>query len=43
MDTLGCDKGWLVVFDRRKKQSWKSKLFWKTGKTDNKEIYIVGC
>jgi len=43
MDTLGCDKGWLVVFDRRKKQSWKSRLFWKTGKTDNKEIYIVGC
>ena len=43
MDTLGCDKGWLVVFDRRKKRSWKSKLFWKTGKTDNKEIYIVGC
>jgi hypothetical protein len=43
MDTLGCDKGWLVVFDRRKKQSWKSRLFWKTGKTDNKEIHIVGC
>jgi hypothetical protein len=43
MDTLGCDKGWLVVFDRRKKQSWKSRLFWKTDKTDNKEIHIVGC
>jgi len=43
MDTLGCDKGWLVVFDRRKKQSWKSRLFWKTGKTDDKEIHTVGC
>ena len=43
MDTLGCNEGWLVVFDRRKKQSWKSRLFWKTGKTDDKEIHTVGC
>jgi hypothetical protein len=43
MDTLGCDEGWLVVFDRRKKQSWKSRLFRKTGKTENRTVHIVGC
>ncbi len=30
MDSLGCDAGWLVLFDRRKRLSWKDKLFWKT-------------
>ena len=43
MDILGCDKGWLVVFDRRKKTSWKNKLFWKTDRINDKEIHIVGC
>jgi hypothetical protein len=43
MDTLGCKTGWLVVFDRRKKPSWKSRLFWKTDRTDGKDIHIVGC
>ncbi len=43
MDILGCDKGWLVVFDRRKKASWKSRLFWKTVRVNDKEIYIAGC
>ena len=43
METLGCHEGWLVVFDRRKKPSWKSKLFWKTETVDGKVIHIVGC
>lgn len=43
METLGCDEGWLVIFDRRKKSSWKNKLFWKTGKFDNRTIHAVGC
>ena len=43
MDMLGCDKGWLVVFDRRKKPSWKNRLFWKTVLVNDKEIHIVGC
>jgi len=43
MDTLGCDKGWLVIFDRRKKTSWKNKIFWKTAKVNDKEIHIAGC
>ncbi len=43
METLGCDEGWLVVFDRRKKPSWKSKLFWKTETVDGKVVHTVGC
>ncbi len=43
MDTLGCDTGWLIIFDRRKKQSWKSRLFWKTRRINDKEVHIVGC
>ena len=43
MDTLGCEEGWLVIFDRRKKTSWKSKLFWKTGKSEKYTVHAVGC
>jgi hypothetical protein len=43
METPGCDKGWLVVFDRRKRTSWKNRLFWKTVRINDKEIHIVGC
>jgi hypothetical protein len=43
METLNCTEGWLVVFDQRKNQSWKRKLFWKSFKVDAKNIYVVGC
>lgn len=43
MDTLGCDEGWLVIFDRRKKTSWKNRLFWKTWKLENRIIHAAGC
>ncbi len=43
MDTLGCDEGWLVIFDRRKKTSWKNKLFWKTWKSEKGTVHAVGC
>ncbi|MEE4356360.1 MAG: hypothetical protein V2I97_07805, partial [Desulfococcaceae bacterium] len=43
MDTLGCDEGWLVIFDRRKKTSWKNRLFWKTGKSEHRTIHAAGC
>ncbi len=43
METLGCDEGWLIVFDRRKRQPWKNKLFWKTSRAKGMQIYAVGC
>jgi hypothetical protein len=42
MDRLGCDEGWLVVFDRRVTISWEEKIFWETYEVDGKRIYIVG-
>jgi hypothetical protein len=42
-DILGCGEGWLVIFDRRKRQSWKNKLFWKTDKIRGIVIHIAGC
>ncbi|MCP4345752.1 MAG: ATP-binding protein [Desulfobacterales bacterium] len=43
MDTLGCNEGWLVVFDQRKSVSWEKKLFWKTYRTGGRQIHSVGC
>jgi hypothetical protein len=43
MDKLGCTKGWLIVFDRRKTVSWDEKIFWQTHKVAGKIIHIVGC
>lgn len=43
MDTLKCDKGWLIVFDQRKSVSWTKKIFWKDARIKNKSIHIVGC
>jgi len=43
MDTLGCNEGWLLVFDRRKRVSWKQKLFWQTHADEDKTVHVVGC
>jgi hypothetical protein len=43
MDKLGCEEGWLIVFDRRKTVSWKKKIFWRTKLVAKKTIHVVGC
>lgn len=43
LDTLGCDEGWLLVFDRRPNVAWNEKIFWRTAQRDGKTIHIVGC
>ncbi|MEM6320042.1 MAG: AAA-like domain-containing protein [Bacteroidota bacterium] len=43
MDTLGEPKGWLVVFDRRKKKNWDEKIYWKPVVEKDKTIIIVGA
>jgi len=43
LDTLGCDQGWLLVFDRRPNVAWDEKIFWRTTQRDGKTIHIVGC
>jgi hypothetical protein len=42
MDTLGCDEGWLVVFDRRETIKWKSKIYTKKETVNGKSITIIG-
>jgi type II secretory pathway predicted ATPase ExeA len=43
MDTLGCSKGWLVMFDRRKNAKWKDKIYTKKETVNGKTITIVGA
>jgi len=43
MDTLGCETGWLIVFETRKTISWTKKLFWKNTTIKKKKIHVVGC
>jgi len=43
LDKLGCTEGWLMVFDRRPRVSWKKKIFWRTQLHAGKTIHIVGC
>ena len=43
MDTLGCNKGWLVVFDQRVTLSWDERLFSKEVNADGKIVAVYGC
>jgi Holliday junction resolvase len=43
MDTLGCDEGWIVVFDRRSTLTWKDKIYTKKETVNGKTITIVGA
>ncbi len=43
VDRMGCDEGWLIVFDRRKEPSWSEKIFWRTEQEAGKMIHVVGC
>ena len=43
IDKLGCSEGWLIMFDRRKRVSWKKKIFWRTQHLKGNTIHIVGC
>ncbi len=43
MDITNTTEGWLVIFDRRKRKSWKEKLYWKTKKVEGKTIHVVGA
>lgn len=43
MERSQCTEGWLVIFDRRPRRSWKQRISWKTVTTDAHTIHIVGC
>ncbi len=43
LDTAGLDQGYLVMFDLRKKKSWKEKLYLRKKKVADKLVWMVGC
>ncbi len=43
MDACGAKEGWLVIFDRRPKRSWKLRIFWRTVQRDGRTIHVVGA
>jgi hypothetical protein len=42
MDTLGCDEGWLALFERRPKMKWDDKRFMRKETVEGKTMTIVG-
>jgi hypothetical protein len=43
MDTLGCNEGWIVVFDRRTTIKWDDKIYSKKVTVNGKTITIIGA
>ncbi|MDR3239924.1 MAG: AAA-like domain-containing protein [Clostridiales bacterium] len=43
METLGCGRGWLLVFDLRKKVSWEKKIFVRKEQVAGKTVCVYGC
>jgi hypothetical protein len=43
MDICGASEGWLVIFDKNPKTSWKNKIFWETIQRADDTVHIVGC
>ncbi len=43
MDRLGCNKGWLILFDRSKNKTWDEKIYQEEQIIKNKHIVLMGC
>ena len=43
LERMGCDEGWLVVFDRRTGLSWDEKTFHRAETVEGKTIHVFGC
>lgn len=42
LDRLDLERGYLVIFDRRKTTSWEDKIYWKEMEYEGKQIAVVG-
>jgi hypothetical protein len=42
IDILGCDEGWLAVFDQRSSVKWSKKIFMRKETVNGKTITVVG-
>jgi len=43
MDTLGCNEGWLVAFNRNNKKSWNEGIYQKQETINGKIVNVFGC
>ena len=43
LDACGATEGWLVIFDRRPRRPWSSRVFWRTVKPGPRAIHVVGA
>lgn len=43
MQRCNTSEGWLVIFDRRPRRSWKQRISWQTVTADHHTIHIIGC
>ena len=43
LERLGCDEGWLIVFDRRETASWGERIFWRDEEAAGRQVHLVGC
>lgn len=43
LERMGCDEGWLVIFDRRTSVSWDEKTFHQVETVEGKTIHVFGC
>ena len=39
---LGCDDGWMVLFDRRAERTWDERITWEVVERDGKRLRVVG-
>jgi hypothetical protein len=42
MDVLGCNEGWLVIFDQKADKTWNEKIYRKQETVDGKTINVFG-
>jgi hypothetical protein len=43
MNSLGCENGWLIIFDRNAEKSWEEKLYMRLEEYNGKRITVVGA
>ncbi|MCL2512072.1 MAG: ATP-binding protein, partial [Bacteroidales bacterium] len=43
MDTLNCNEGWLVAFDRDNEKSWDERIYQKREVVNGKTVNVFGC
>jgi len=43
LERMGCEEGWLVIFDRRPDISWDEKTYHRTVAVGSRTLHVLGC